>query len=575
MKKKNIGIILGCLVIVAVGVYLLLGKNGAAAARFARYLPGDAVASVSLTHLNSVTDGFTATALGRFLAKDTVHGILQELRVDQRDIDQYDQVHDTVAQVMTNPAFRTVFGDDSTVALLQPDRPLLARDPAAALRASLVVVAATPASGALDLFARLVAGKDLTRETVDGLQLTRIVIDPHQTVYGLADGRTVLLAYAPAALKACMAARQADISLEKNPAFQAATAFWQPFPFATTYSRVFLNTGLIADLLKTAGLPELKQSGELLQGMEAAVSITYGTKQGLESRARTRYRYDQLHPLVKSAVDAAATTNPSLHLLRESTLAYSWASSLRPELFRQTFAGNTQDSQRADAELRRVLGVSMDDLGKAIGPQYGGVLDDIVKTGLFPVPKMTLFLGVRDRRIAETAVNNIRRTVAGYGVASEEQEAVGGSTIYSWPLLPGEVAQPAMVLTDTMFYLATSKQALKEILTTTAPREALAAPVATMLGPELGNRIGRANFGSFIVYPQRMSRQTGEMIDWVAGILATTKNISISRLNREMVQLLRSTELIAATSDLGREQADWSLTLRSAPPQAAEKPAGH
>jgi len=568
MKKKNIGIILGCLVIVAVGAYLLLGKNGAA--RSARYLPGDAVASVSLTHLNTLADGFTATALGRLLAKDTVQAILQELRVDQRDIDQYDQVHATVAQVMTHPAFRTVFGDDSTVALLQPDRALLGRDPAAALRASLVVVAATPASGALDLFGRLVAGKDLTRETVDGLQLTRIVIDPHQTIYGLTDGQTVLLAYAPAALKACMAARQSDTSLEKVAAFQAATAFWQPFPFATTYSRVFLNTVLLADLLKYASLPEIKQSGELLQGMEAAVSITYGTAQGLESRARTHYRYDQLHPLVKSAVDAA-TTNASLHLLRESTLAYSWASSLRPELFRQTFAGTTQDSQRAEAELRRVLGVSMDDLGKAIGPQYGGVLDDIVKTGLFPVPKMTLFVGIRDRRLAETAVNSLRRTIAGYGLASEEQEAVAGSTLYSWPLLPGEVAQPAMVLTDTLFYLATSKQALKEILTTTAPRQALAAPVAALLGPELSERIKRANFGSFLIYPQRMSRQTGEMIDWVAGILATTKNISISRLNRELVQLMQSTEVLAATSDLGRTQADWSLTLRSAPPQAAGK----
>lgn len=571
-KNKKIALILCCVVIVAIGASLLLGKKGAAAARYARYLPQDAVASVSLTHLNSLTDGFTATALGRFLAKDTVHAILQELRVDQRDIDQYDQIHDTVAEVMTNPAFRTVFGDDSTLALLQPDRQLLGRDPAAALRASLVVVATTPASGALDLFGRLVAGKDLTRETVDGLQLTRIVIDPHQTIYGLTDGQTVLLAYAPAALKACMAARQADSSLEKLATFQAATAFWQPFPFATTYSRVFVNTGLLADLLKYASLPELKQSGELLQGMEGAVSITYGTAQGLESRARTRYHYDQLHPLVKSAIDAA-TTNSTLHLLRDSNLAYSWASSLRPELFRQTFASTAQEGQRADTELRRVLGVSVDELGQAIGPQYGGVLDDIVRTGLFPVPKMTLFVGIRDRRIAETAVNSLRRTIAGYGLASEEQEAVAGNTIYSWPLLPGEVAQPAMVLTDSMFYLATSKQALKEILTAPGPPAALAAPVATMLGPELGDRIGRANFGSFLIYPQRMSRQTGEMIDWVAGILATTKNISIARLNREMVQLLQSTELIAATSDLGREQADWSLTLRSAPPQAATKAA--
>ncbi|MBV5318319.1 MAG: hypothetical protein JZU50_10985 [Desulfobulbaceae bacterium] len=573
MMKKIVGIILCCVVIGGVGAHLLMQKKGAAAAQYARYLPQDAVATVSLTHLNTITDGFAATALGRFLAKDTIHAIMQEMRIESKDIAEYDQVYDTVAQVLKNPAFRTVFGDDSTVAVLQPDRQLLERDPVAALRASLVVVSATPASGALDLFSRLVTSKTVTKEAIDGLQLTKIVIDPNQTIYGLAEGQTVLLAYTPAALKTCMAARQTDKSLDKAAAFQEAATFWQPYPFETTYSRVFLNTPILADLLKTSSNPELKQSGELLQGMEGAVSITYGTGQGLESRARTKYRYDQLNALVKSAIDSAAKSNPSLHLLQEGTLAYSWASSLRPELFKQTFSLNAQDYRQFDTAVHKALGVSFDELGRAIGPQYGGVLDDIVKTGLFPAPKMTLFLGIRDRKIAETAMNGLRKTIAEYGVASEEQEAVAGSTIYSWPLLPGEATQPSIVLTDSMFYLATSKQPLKAILTGTAPREVLAAPVISALGTELSSRLARANFGSFIIYPQRMSRQTGEMIDWVAGILVTTKNISISRLNREMVQLMQSTELLAATSDLTREQADWSMTLKLAPPQPAGKPA--
>jgi hypothetical protein len=569
--KKIVAIILCCLVIGGVGAYIVLQKQGAASAQYARYLPQDTVASVSLTHLNAVTDGFAATALGRFLAKDTVHAILQELRFEPKEAAEYDRTFDTIAQVMHNPAFRTVFGEDSTVAVLQPDRQLLGRDPAAALRASLVVVAATPVSGALDLFGRLVTSSAVTKETIDGLQLTKIVIDPQQTIYGLAEGQTVLLAYAPAALKACMAARQTEKSLEKAVAFQEAALFWKSYPSATTYSRVFLNTALLADLLKASANPELKQSYEMLQGVDSAVSITYGTGQGLESRARTKYRYEQLHPMVKSAIDAAAKSNPSLHLLKENTLAYSWASSLRPELFKQTFAANEQEFRAFDTAVRKTLGVSFEELGRAVGPQYGGVLEDIVKNGLFPAPKMTLFLGVRDRKIAETAMQGLRKAIAGYGVASEEQESVAGSTIYSWPLLPGEATQPAMVLTDTMFYLATGKEPLKAILTGTAPREALAAPVTAMLGSELGSRIGRANFGSFIIYPQRMSRQTGEMIEWVAGILATTKNISISRLNREMVQLMQSTELIAATSDLTREQADWTMTLKSAPAQAAGK----
>ena len=563
--KKIVGIILCLVVFGSVGAYLLIQKKGAAAGLYARYLPQDAVATVSLTHLNTITDTFAATPLGRFLAKDTVNAIMEEMRVKQKDRAEYDQMHDTIAQIMNNPAFRTVFGDDATVALLSPDQQALAKDPVNTLRASLVVIAVTPASGALDLFSRLVTNNTVTKETIDGLQLTKIMIDPKQTVYGYADGQTVLLAYGPAAIKTCIAARKSENSLDKAPSFKEAVSFWQPYPVEKTYSRFFLNTAQLTELTKTSGNPEVKQSGELLQGVASMYSLTFTTDRGLESRARTKYRYDQLHPMVKSAIDSASTKNLSLHLLQESSLAYSWASSLRIKMIIDSLSPQKQGAQQADTAVRETFGVSVDELDRAVGPQYGGVFSDIVNTGLFPVPKMTLFLGIRDRKIAETALNGLRRKITGFGLASEEQEVVAGSTIYSWPVLPGDAAQPAIVLTDSMLYLASSKQPLKDILTGQAVTSALAAPVAEKLGPELSTRISRANFGSVVLYPERMAQRAGDMLDWLAGILATTKNISISRLSREWRQLMQSTELIAITTDLTKDQADWIMTLKTVP----------
>lgn len=563
--KKIVGIILCLVAIGSAGAYLLMQKKGAAAGQYARYLPQDAVATVSLTHLNTITDTFAATPVGRFVAKDTMHAIMQEMRVEQKNRTDYDQMHDSIAQIMNNPAFRTVFGDDATVAVLSPDQPALVQDPVSAVRASLVVVAMTPASGALDLFSRLVTSSTITKETIDGLQLTKIVIDPKQTVYGYADGQTVLLAYAPAAIKTCMAARKAENGLNTAAAFKEATAFWRPYPVEKTYSRVFLNTARLTELMKTSTNPEVKQSSQLLQGVESMYSLTFTTDRGLESRARTRYHYDQLNPLVKSAIDSAATANQSLHLLQEQSLAYNWASSLRVKMLTNSLSPQKQENQQAETAVRETFGVSLDELDRAVGPQYGGVLNDIVNTGLFPVPKMTLFLGIRDRKIAETALNGLRRKINAYGLASEEQEVVAGSTIYSWPVLPGDAAQPAMVLTDSMFYLASGKQPLKDILTGKAPTTALAAPVAEKLGPELSARVGRANFGSVVIYPERMSRKAGDMLDWLAGILATTKNISISRLSQEWRQLMQSTELLTITTELTKEQADWIMTMRMMP----------
>lgn len=569
--KKTIGIILCLIIIAASGYYLLMQKKGAAAGRYARYLPREVVATVRLTHLNTVTDTFAGTALGRFLAKDTVHAIMAEMRAEPGLVAEYDALYDTVATVMKNPAFRAVFGDDSTLALLPPDRQAFARNPVESLRQSLVVVAATSASGALDLFGRLVMSSTVTKETIDGLELTRIALDQNQVIYGYVDQQTVLLAYAPGAIKACMAIEKTENTLEKAPLFKEIAAFWQPYPQEKIMSRGYLNTAGLAELLKASNQSDIKQSGEWMQGLDYLVSLSYATDQGLESRARSKYRYDQLHPLVKSAVDSASPANHSLHLLQEGSLAYNWSSSLRPEMLLKTLSAEEQDYRLADASVRKALGVSLDELGRAVGPQYGGVLHDVVKAALFPVPKMTLFVEIRDRKIAETALNGLRKKIAGYGLVQEQQETVAGNTLYSWPLLPDEAAQPALVLTDSMLYLASSKQLLKEILTGKAPANALAAPVAEQLGPELDKRVSRANFGCFVLYPARMDRRTGDMIDWVAGILATTKNISIARLSREWSQLMQSTELVVATTDLTKEQADWALTLKKAQPQPAGK----
>ena len=566
--KKIVGIILCLVVVGSAGAYLMMQKKGAAAGLYARYLPQDTVATLSITHLNTITDTFAATALGRFVAKDTMQAIMKEIRVEQKNRAEYDQMYDTIARIMNNPAFRTVFGDDATIAVLSPDQQVLAQDPVNALRASLVVVAMTPASGALDLFSRLVTSNTVTKETIEGLQMTKIMIDPKQTVYGYADGQAVLLAYGPAAIKTCMAARKSENRLDTAAAFKEAATFWRPYPVEKTYSRFFLNTARLSELMATSKNAEVKQSRELLQGVDSMYSLTFATDRGLESRGRSKYRYDQLHPMVKSAVDSASTANQSLHLLQEQSLAYSWASSLRVKMTMNSLSPQKQGMNQAETAVRETFGVSLDELDRAVGPQYGGVLNDIVNTGLFPVPKMTFFLGIRDRKIAETALNGLRRKITGYGLANEEQEVVAGSTIYSWPVLPGDAAQPAMVLTDSMFYLASGKQPLKDILTGKAATNVMAAPVAEKLGPELSARVGRANFNSLIIYPERMASKTGDTLDWLAGILATTKNISISRLSQEWRQLMQSTELIAITTDLSKDQADWIMTLKtvSTPP---------
>jgi hypothetical protein len=187
---------------------------------------------------------------------------------------------------------------------------------------------------------------------------------------------------------------------------------------------------------------------------------------------------------------------------------------------------------------------------------------------IFPVPKMTFFLEVRESQVAESVVRSLRDSINAYGLAREREEVTAGRTIHYWPILPGETAQPALVRTDTMLYLANGITTLKEILTATVPPDALPVAVAEELGPELSERVTRANSSSFVLYPERMSRQSSDLTRWLAGILSATRNLSITRLSQKLNEVMRATELIVMTTDLDRERADWDMSIKAAQAQA-------
>ena len=568
--KKMLGIVLALAVFGGAGAYYYLQHQGEPSGQHARYLPKDTLGSVNLTHINTITDQFPATAGGRLVNKETMHAILQEVQAGDQAVAQYDEMYDNVAKVMTNPAFRAVFGENATAALLPPDLLTFAKEPVKAIRQAAVVITEPSVPGALEMLVKLADSKSVSKETVDGLELTRINAGQDQVVYAYAEKKTILLAYAPSAIKACLAARQSGASLDQTAGFQEAAAYWQPFPAEKTYSRIYMNNATIAPMLLASDNADVKRAGEMLRGIDHGYSITYTTPQGMENRARSKYRYDQLHETVKRAIDSAGQNNQSLHLLKPNSLAYNWAASLQLDGILQALAAEGQDMEKADAATREVLGVSLNELGKAIGPQYGGVLEEIVNAGLFPIPKMVFFLSVRDRKVVDTALNSLRKTITESGITGEEQETVGSNTIYSWPLLPGDAAQPAVVVTDNMLYLANNKQMLKDILAAQSTANLLAEPVKGQFGKELGDSFQRANIGSFVLYPERMAKQVGDTMDWLTGILASSKNISLARFNREIMALMQSTELIAATTETGKNQGDWVMVVKTAQSKPAE-----
>jgi hypothetical protein len=555
---------------------LLLGAAGAAfyftrssspvtTEYYADYLPQNTVATTSLIDLKGLSETFPATALGHFLAKPTVHAILTEMGVPPQGLKEYDDVYDGLAGVMTNPAFRQVFGDDAVVAVLPLNVDRFKTAPEKEAQNSLLVFGTSSVAGPLDSFASLVMSKNVSKETVDGLELTRIELDENEVMYGYAKGGVVLLAYAPGNIAQAVQQKAAGVGLQELDLFQTTKDYWAESAQGRIYTQSYINFAEIRSLLAASSDEQAKEFAKYLHGVEILSSVLAEDDDSLNTSSRMDYVFDELHPWVKDQYNAVSKENYSLGLLSNKALVYYWVSLLSKDYLNNILSVANEDQYKLiDAQVRKELGVSLDETMAAVGPQLGMVVNDVVNTGLFPLPKVVLFLEVRDHEIAQKLLDTLRARIAERGFAAEQNEKVNDKTIYYWSLLPGEATQLALVLTDNMLYLANGKAILKSLLESDYKPATLPASMAKTLGSELTQSLGKSNYTTVVVRPALLATQVREAINWVAGMLEATQGVTVEQLKKEIFKLMESVDIVAATSNVEQDHTLSTLVLKQA-----------
>ena len=562
MKKIWIGIAVALVAVFGL-VFLMQGrKEGVTADELSEYVPQDALLLVSLTNLNTITDNFGASPLGQFFSKDTIHAILADMGATSEETQAYDQWYDSVASTMKNPVFRTVFGDDLTVVLLPPDIQLFKENAEQALRRSLMVYATTSTGAAAELFGGMAKGVQISKEQADGLELTRIQVDnAKETYYGYNAKGIVLLAQDKAPILAGVKAKEAGAVLKTQPGFQEASDFWRDAPAAATFSRGYYN---VASL--TALLPQLDEGKEVqevvsyLKGLDYGYDITDKTAKGLENKSRIKIRYDQLHDMLKTMVDEAATgaTMP-LSLVNDKTLFFQWGYSLKPEAMLKLIAAEDPEGYaNLQTEAQAALGIPLEDAASAFGPRYGMVLDDIVETGIFPLPDLTVFANVRNRGHMNSIAAFLNQQVAAYGLSGEQQQVAGNTQLYSWPVMTEVGLVPALGLNDSLVFLGTMRSSMQPLLASQNESAAtLPADLSAQLGPEMSEKVAKANGGAYLLRSAKLAAKSQSTLDLLNSLAAPTTGISFTRLGQEISKLMQATELVAGTSTISKEAIDW------------------
>lgn len=575
MKKIWIAVV--AVLILGIGAVLFMPgkKNGpAATAEVAAYVPANILWLSSLDNLNAHIDSFGKSPLGRFFAKETVHAILSEMQAKPEEIQAYDQWYDNIVSTVNNPLFRTVFGDDLSLALLPPDARLLKEDPQQALKGSPLIYATTNIATAVELFGKMAKGVKIGKEQAGNLELTRIELDGGKTViYGYDAKGVVLLALDKAAISAGLQAKESGTSLVEHPVYKEANAFWREMATGEPLGRSYVNIGAFTALLRQMEPDEEAQEViDYLDGLEHGYAVSSITPQGLYGTGRVKIQYEQLHALVKGMVDGAEA-GPApvpLSLMSEKTLYFDWGRSLRPEAILEIMAA--QDPQLLDSatqeEIKNTLGISLQEALSSFGPIYGLVLNDIVETGIFPLPDMTIFANVRNRDHIKTLATVADRQISTiYGLNGEQQQLEGNTQLYSWPLMTEVGLVPGLGLNDDFVFIGSMEPTLQTLLANSQAKDSKALPdsLAAQLGPEMGKKIGSANGGVSLLRPAQLIPKLQPSLGTLNSLLSSPSGKNYSRLIQEITKLMQSVELMATAYSVSKEGFDSDSLIITVP----------
>jgi hypothetical protein len=553
---KKIGLLFVLLTSAASAVFYCTDRHFSApssqSAYYAHYLPADTLAVFSFLDLKGLSRSFPNSALGRFFSKAAMRGIMAEQGAAEEAVQQYEEFHDGAADLLTNPFLQHLFGDDLTFALLNPDPAALRRNPEEELRRRLLGFGTSASGWIVDSIARLTMSGDFSRETVNGLKLTRIRLDDDEPLYAHVQDGVIILAFRPELIAAALRRKERGSGLAEQPWFRSGQQFWAAAETDQCHARFSCNLSLLPVLAK--------RRAALLQGL-SSLSGFAAAHQG-DVLLRSKLEVGNLPETLRHQRRSAR--NLSLPLLTDKTLFHVWTAGLDQHLFASLAP---VFYERADQAAQQHLGLTLQEIMTAVGPQAGLMINGVATAGFFPLPKLALFAQTAQPEAARQLMDRLRQRVTAQGIAEERVTEAAGHAVYYWNLLPAEAAHPAVALSSRMLYIANGESALRMLLE--QERQAgLPQSVRSLLGQELAVQFAQADYAALFARPALLAAEAEKADVWLNAALGRSKE----KLRTELLKLMESVDLAVSYGSLTEDQADFTLLLRPAalrktPPQ--------
>ena len=472
MKKVIIFIVV--LGLVAIGTSYLL-KPAHKEVKPAKLLPADTLLMVEVVNLEKSINGFKSGKLGQKLNEIDLTGVMQNLEVPIKAIEEYEKTKSAVLSTLDSMLFKELFGQETVLAILPLKIDCLTPEGLKKALGSLVLISRPKSSTELVEFVSQILTKNLKFQTevYAGYEIKSFELDYDITVhYSLADGLLVATLDRQAIITCLDLRKNQQPSLDQNEYYQnlrskLASSGTKTFVYNNTKKMYESILNISRLIIKEEEFSDTERSLAAFKGLKAIGYASYDDGSDLlQNRTLVMIDKKGLEPVYAKAYFTKPGENKTLQFVPDNTLVYYWANNLYLKSFWDIYFENQylndEEKKSMKTSLEKESGVSIDEVFQAFGNQFGLILTDINTGGLFPIPKLTFFVEIANQ---DTAAKLMDSAAQKSGMVLQKEEF--NDIKINYIMLPfGNDAQPAYAFFNGFCIVSINHQLIKDIIST-------------------------------------------------------------------------------------------------------------
>ena len=471
---KKIVILIVVLGLVAIGTSYFL-KTAHKEVKPAKLLPADTLLMVELVNLEKSIDGFKSGKLGQKLNEIDLTGVMQDLEVPIKAIEEYEKTKSAVLSTLDSMLFKELFGQETVLAILPLKIDNLAPEGLKKALGSLVLISRPKSSAELVEFVSRILTKNLKFQTevYAGYEIKSFELDYDITVhYSLADGLLVATLDRQAIITCLDLRKNQQPSLDQNEYYQnlrskLASSGTKTFVYNNTKKMHESILNISRLIIKKEEFSDTERSLAGFKGLKAIGYASYDDdSELLQNRILVMIDKKGLEPVYAKVYCSKPGENKTLQFVPDNTLVYYWANNLYLKSFWDIYFENQylndEEKESMKTSLEKEIGAGFDEVLQAFGNQFGLILTDINTGGPFPIPKLTFFVETADQDTVAKLIDSVTQK-SGMVLQKEEFNDIKIRYI----ILPfGNDVQPAYAFFNGFCIVSINHQLIKDIIST-------------------------------------------------------------------------------------------------------------